>query len=94
MKTTIDSAGRLVIPKRIREQAGLTPGAEIEVRYCNGHVEVEVAEGFVRLERRGHFLVAVSDDPHAVLTNEMVQQTIEDIRNEREASILNPGRDS
>ncbi len=94
MKTTIDSAGRLVIPKRIREQAGLTPGAELEVRYCNGHVEVEVAPGNVRLERRGRFLVAVSDDPDAVLTNETVQKVIEDIRNEREASILNPGLDS
>lgn len=94
MKTTIDSAGRLVIPKRIREQAGLTPGAELEVRYCNGHVELEVAAANVRLERRGRFLVAVSGDPDSTLTNEMVEQTIEDIRNEREAGSLGPGVDS
>ncbi len=94
MKTTMDSAGRLVIPKRIREQAGLTPGAEIEVRYCDGHVELEAAAAGNHLERRGRFLVAVSDDPTAVLTSEMVEQIIEDIRNEREASILNPETDS
>jgi AbrB family looped-hinge helix DNA binding protein len=31
MKTTIDKAGRVVIPARIRERAGFTPGAELEV---------------------------------------------------------------
>ena len=32
MKTTIDKAGRVVIPAAIRERAGLTPGLEIDVR--------------------------------------------------------------
>jgi len=32
MKTTIDKAGRVVIPVAIRERAGLTPGVEIDVR--------------------------------------------------------------
>lgn len=32
MKTTIDKAGRVVIPAALRERAGLTPGAEIDVR--------------------------------------------------------------
>jgi AbrB family looped-hinge helix DNA binding protein len=32
MKTTIDKAGRLVIPKKLRERAGLQPGAEVDVR--------------------------------------------------------------
>ena len=32
MKTTIDKAGRVVIPAMIRERAGLTPGIEIDVR--------------------------------------------------------------
>jgi AbrB family looped-hinge helix DNA binding protein len=31
MKTTIDKAGRVVIPAAIREKAGLAPGTEIEV---------------------------------------------------------------
>lgn len=33
MKATIDNAGRLVIPKALRERLGLTPGVvDIEVR--------------------------------------------------------------
>ncbi len=32
MKTTIDRAGRVVIPAAIRERAGLRPGAQIDIR--------------------------------------------------------------
>ena len=31
MNTTIDRAGRLVIPKKLREQFNLTPGCELEI---------------------------------------------------------------
>jgi AbrB family looped-hinge helix DNA binding protein len=31
MKTTIDKAGRVVIPAAIRERAGLKPGTELDV---------------------------------------------------------------
>jgi AbrB family looped-hinge helix DNA binding protein len=31
MKTTIDKAGRVVIPATLRERAGLKPGSELEV---------------------------------------------------------------
>ena len=31
MKTTIDRAGRVVIPAPLRERAGLTPGAQIDI---------------------------------------------------------------
>lgn len=43
MKTTIDAAGRLAIPKAIREQAGLRPGIELDVRLSDGVVEIEPA---------------------------------------------------
>ena len=36
MKTTIDKAGRVVIPATIRERVGLTPGIEIDVRISEG----------------------------------------------------------
>ena len=36
MKTTIDKAGRVVIPAIIRERAGLAPGVEIDVRVSEG----------------------------------------------------------
>jgi len=32
MKTTIDHAGRLVIPKDIRRESGIKPGMPLEIR--------------------------------------------------------------
>ena len=37
MKTTVDSAGRIVIPKPLRETLGLGPGSSVEIsRYGSG----------------------------------------------------------
>lgn len=58
MKTTIDAAGRLVIPKKIREEAGLTPGTPVEVRVRDGVIEIEPETLSVKLVRKGHLLVA------------------------------------
>ena len=41
MKTTIDRAGRVVIPKAIRERVGLEAGMELEVTEDNGRVELQ-----------------------------------------------------
>lgn len=58
MRTTIDKAGRLVIPASIRDRAGLSPGATIELTLEDGAVRLErVAEG-PRLVRVGKRLVA------------------------------------
>jgi AbrB family looped-hinge helix DNA binding protein len=58
MRTTIDKAGRVVIPANIRDQAGLTPGAELEVTLDDFGVRLErVAEG-PRLVKVGKRLVA------------------------------------
>jgi AbrB family looped-hinge helix DNA binding protein len=31
MRTTIDKAGRVVVPKALRDQVGLRPGAEVDI---------------------------------------------------------------
>gem|GEM_PF-2052075 len=58
--TTIDKAGRVVIPKAIRDAAGLDEGREITVALRDGRVEIEAAPTEVTLERRDGVLVAVS----------------------------------
>lgn len=58
MITTIDSAGRLVIPGPVRKEAALEPGMPLEVRYRDGVVEIEPKPLPVALERRGRLLVA------------------------------------
>lgn len=75
MKTTMDNAGRLVIPKEIRREARLIPGAPLEVRWRDGHIEIEPAPTPVRLERRGRLLVAVPHKKLPKLTPETVEQT-------------------
>ncbi|MGH2990359.1 MAG: AbrB/MazE/SpoVT family DNA-binding domain-containing protein [Solirubrobacterales bacterium] len=40
MTTTIDNAGRLVIPKPIRERLALRGGEELEVEELNGRIEI------------------------------------------------------
>ncbi|HUG16936.1 MAG TPA: AbrB/MazE/SpoVT family DNA-binding domain-containing protein [Thermomicrobiales bacterium] len=83
MKTTIDASGRLVIPKEIRRQAGLEPGMSLDVRFCNGRIELEPESTPVRLEREGRFLVIVPEGPVEVLTSDMVEATRQAILDER-----------
>lgn len=40
MRTTIDVAGRVVVPKRMRDRLGLDGGAEIEIEEHDGVVEI------------------------------------------------------
>jgi len=55
MRTTIDKAGRVVVPAAIRERAGLLPGSELEVTEDERGIRLErVAPGprFVTIGRR------------------------------------------
>jgi AbrB family looped-hinge helix DNA binding protein len=59
MKTTIDKAGRVVLPAPIRRRAGLTPGAELEVQVDEeGSVRLVRTVPGPQLVRRGGRLVA------------------------------------
>lgn len=58
MITTMDSAGRLVIPSDIRREAALEPGMPLEVRTRDGVIEIEPQPMTVTLHRKGRLLVA------------------------------------
>ncbi|HXF68043.1 MAG TPA: AbrB/MazE/SpoVT family DNA-binding domain-containing protein [Burkholderiales bacterium] len=75
MKTAMDRAGLLVIPKGVRREARLAPGTPLEVRWRNGRIEIEPAPAAVRLQRRGRLLVAVPQKELPKLTHETVEQT-------------------
>jgi AbrB family looped-hinge helix DNA binding protein len=75
MRTTIDAAGRLVVPKRLREELGFAPGTELELTAVDGHLEV-VVPSRVRVEEGpyGPRLVAEGAEP---LSAEQVRDLIE-----------------
>ena len=82
MKTTIGRAGRLVIPKAVREETSLEPGMPLEVRRRDGRVEIEPLP--VRLVRRGRFLVAEPRRSVPPLRHGTVERTRARLRRERE----------
>ncbi len=84
MKTTIDNAGRIVLPKSVLESASLCAGAEIEITMRGDDViELRPAPRAVRVERHGHLHVAVAVKPGPTLTEEMVTATREALRHDR-----------
>ena len=83
MKTTIDSAGRLVIPKEIRREAKLVAGTVLQIRWRNGRIEIEPAPVPVKLVRKGKLLVAVPRSEAQPLTSGTVEATRKKLREER-----------
>lgn len=80
MRTTIDSAGRIVVPKAIREELALYGGQEVELTAVDGRIEVDVPPTPMHLEDRDGHLVAVPDRPLPPLTAELVRATLEKVR--------------
>ena len=80
MKTTIDAAGRLVIPKELRSRLGLTAGQELAISERDGRIEIEPPSAKISLVDRGNGLVAVPDRALPPLTDEIVRDTLERVR--------------
>lgn len=80
MKTTIDGAGRVVIPKDVRRRLGLSGGQELDVVERDGSIQISPVATPVRLVQRGGVLVAEPDQAMPVLTADEVRDTLERVR--------------
>jgi len=80
MIATIDAAGRIVVPKRLREELGFTPGQRLELSAVDGRLEVEHPATPMHLEEQNGRLTAVADRPMPELTAELVRETLEQTR--------------
>jgi AbrB family looped-hinge helix DNA binding protein len=40
MRVTIDRAGRVVVPKPLRDELGLSPNSPLEIEVVDGHLEL------------------------------------------------------
>jgi len=61
MQTTIDRAGRLVVPKELRDRLGISAGSRVEIREEDGGIRVELLAADHLIEVDG-FLLIGSDE--------------------------------
>lgn len=81
MRTTIDAAGRVVVPKALRDAMGLTAGREIDLALVDGRIEIDLApiDGAVTVEAGWpRFTPATTDSP--TLEDQTVRDTLEATR--------------
>ena len=90
MSTTIDAAGRVVIPKALRDRAGLAPGTEVDFRYHDGAIEIAPVVSEVAWERVGRVHYPVLRD--GGLTTDDIQHLLDSGRTDRLDDLGDAGR--
>jgi AbrB family looped-hinge helix DNA binding protein len=81
MRVTIDKAGRIVVPKAMRDELGLTPDTPLDIEVVDGRLELSPPESSARLVEGPHGLAI--ETPGATITDEQVRQTLEAVRERR-----------
>ena len=81
--STMDSAGRLVLPREIRDQAEFEPGMPLRIAFRDGRVEIEPAPREVRVVRKGRMRIAVPVEESGVLRSDTVREATASIRERR-----------
>lgn len=80
MRTTIDKAGRVVIPKRLRERLALKGGEEIEIEEVGDRIEIRRARADDdELVRSPHGVLTFRSGPG--LDPDQVRELLERSRN-------------
>lgn len=92
MYTTIDEAGRIVIPKALRERAGLYAGVRIAVSGDDEGIKLTPEFPPPRLERRGRLTVIVRPESAGTVDDQTVETIRDEIARERaDACLKDPG---
>jgi AbrB family looped-hinge helix DNA binding protein len=80
MRTTIDAAGRVIIPKPIRDALGLVDGSPLDVELSDGAIRLEPPATPVRLVKRGRGVVAEPEGKMPKLTAAEVRAVLDATR--------------
>lgn len=80
MRIAIDAAGRLVVPKALRDELGIGGSTELEAEARDGVIELAVADVAARVEDRDGIPVIASDETVAPLTTDAVRAAIDRAR--------------
>lgn len=80
MRVSIDNVGRMVIPKSLRAELGITGPSEVEIVARDGRLELSVPEVPAHVEMRDGFPVIVPEVPMPPMSVEDVREAIERTR--------------
>jgi AbrB family looped-hinge helix DNA binding protein len=81
MNVTIDRAGRIVVPKAMRDEMGLTPDTPLEIELVNGRLELTVRNEPARIVEGPHGPVIAKTG--VTVTDEQIRETLEAVRERR-----------
>jgi AbrB family looped-hinge helix DNA binding protein len=86
---TIDKAGRVVLPKPVRDALQVSAGDTLELESSEDLILLRPARGKARIFKKHGMLVLHSDAP---VPSNAVEATIRRVRRERERAILGKSR--
>ncbi|HEY4951013.1 MAG TPA: AbrB/MazE/SpoVT family DNA-binding domain-containing protein [Candidatus Acidoferrales bacterium] len=78
---TVDKAGRIVLPKPVRDELQLHAGDSLELEISGQEIKLRPVRPKIHLRREDGLWVYTVGEP---LTESVAEQTIEDIRRERD----------
>jgi AbrB family looped-hinge helix DNA binding protein len=73
MRVTVDKVGRIVIPKRVREQAGIRADTELDIVFDGLSIRLEPVVTHERIVDRSDGLPVLRAVPDGVLTDDVVR---------------------
>lgn len=70
METTIDAAGRLVVPKELRDRLGMTAGSRVEIREDGSGLRLDLVASDLVVDVDGYLLI----DGGSTITDEQIRE--------------------
>lgn len=80
MRTTIDGAGRLVVPKALRDAMGLAAGRTVDMIFTDGRIEIELAPVDAEVLEDERLPRLVTTEPVPELTDTEVRDALDGVR--------------
>lgn len=85
MKATLDKAGRIVLPKPLRDELHLAAGDDLEIDASGEEITLRPVRGRAQLHKKHGVWVYRTGEPLSAAT---VSDTVREIRRERDARNL------
>jgi len=82
-RLTLDKAGRIVIPKRLREELHLGPGDALELEFAGEQITLRPVRGTAPLTKERGVWVFRTGQPLSVAVTDETQRRIRDERDQQ-----------